>query len=281
MGPQKLLQDEIQSFLNTYQQQDVFGTSKIVVANHNNLFGLVKGWLPSSIGRVDCRAMRSLDVDRARTMCFANSPRVLMVENVDFVTSKSVSVIESNPGFMRSSTSTWQNQSSLDTIIYLEQLLQRTSCRKCYIVFQDTQHVKESVPKMVTIDAFSSFFGFKDYQTQLEEIMFKILRFKERKLERGHGLMIHGRPGTGKTMLANLIAKESGIPVLNIDYASLRGKTVGSTEKAIKDPEVSNRISKAVLLSSYKQTLHSTTTDFHEDFVSTLALNLELQFGNL
>lgn len=59
--------------------------------------------------------------------------------------------------------------------------------------------------------------------------------FRERH-SRGHGvtLVFHGESGTGKTMAAEVVAKELGLPLYQIDLSSVVSKWVGETEKNLK-----------------------------------------------
>lgn len=53
---------------------------------------------------------------------------------------------------------------------------------------------------------------------------------------RGHGVtvLLHGASGTGKTMAAEVIASETGLPLYQIDLSSVTSKYVGETEKNLK-----------------------------------------------
>lgn len=47
------------------------------------------------------------------------------------------------------------------------------------------------------------------------------------------GVLLHGPPGTGKTMLARAVAKESGLAFINLDFGQVLSKYVGESEKLI------------------------------------------------
>ena len=59
--------------------------------------------------------------------------------------------------------------------------------------------------------------------------------FRERH-SRGHGvtIVLHGPSGTGKTMAAEVLANELGMPLYQIDLSSVMSKWVGETEKNLK-----------------------------------------------
>lgn len=76
-------------------------------------------------------------------------------------------------------------------------------------------------------------------QNALSIYQFKDLIFGEWKLsrviKRQNGLFInlYGAPGTGKTMIANAIAKELNKKILLVNYADIESKYVGDTSKNI------------------------------------------------
>ncbi|NLO58318.1 MAG: CDC48 family AAA ATPase [Synergistaceae bacterium] len=49
------------------------------------------------------------------------------------------------------------------------------------------------------------------------------------------GIMLHGVSGTGKTLLAKALAKESGVNFISVKGPSLMSKYVGESERAIRD----------------------------------------------
>lgn len=57
-----------------------------------------------------------------------------------------------------------------------------------------------------------------------------VKEFEIRGGEMPRGLLLSGRPGTGKTFLAACIASEAGLPFIYIDASSLRGMFWGMTE---------------------------------------------------
>lgn len=45
------------------------------------------------------------------------------------------------------------------------------------------------------------------------------------------GVLLHGPPGCGKTLLARAVAKEAGARFINLDVASLTDKWYGESQK--------------------------------------------------
>ena len=50
----------------------------------------------------------------------------------------------------------------------------------------------------------------------------------------GFTMLLHGPPGTGKTMTAAILAKELGLPALRVDLSSLVSKYIGETSKNLE-----------------------------------------------
>ena len=49
------------------------------------------------------------------------------------------------------------------------------------------------------------------------------------------GILISGRPGTGKTLLVQALAHESGINFINVQAAKVLSRYLGESERALKD----------------------------------------------
>jgi transitional endoplasmic reticulum ATPase len=59
--------------------------------------------------------------------------------------------------------------------------------------------------------------------------------FERHSIRPPKGIMLHGRSGTGKTLLAKALAKESGINFISVKGPSLMSKYVGESERAIRE----------------------------------------------
>jgi cell division protease FtsH len=60
-----------------------------------------------------------------------------------------------------------------------------------------------------------------------------VKEFEDRGGEMPKGLLLSGRPGTGKTFLAACIASEANLPFIYIDASSIRGMFMGMTEMMV------------------------------------------------
>ncbi|KZO92535.1 AAA-domain-containing protein [Calocera viscosa TUFC12733] len=78
-------------------------------------------------------------------------------------------------------------------------------------------------------------------QTQIDQLLRAIgrpLRFPELYLRLGtkppRGVLLHGPPGCGKTLLANAVAGELGVPFIPVSAPSVVAGTSGESEKALR-----------------------------------------------
>lgn len=55
-----------------------------------------------------------------------------------------------------------------------------------------------------------------------------------RRIKRGHKVLFHGPPGTGKTIAATLLGKDNGLPVYRVDLTGIVSKYIGETEKNLE-----------------------------------------------
>lgn len=60
------------------------------------------------------------------------------------------------------------------------------------------------------------------------------LFFSSRRLMPSRGIILHGPPGTGKTMLARAIASEAHVPFISLSLSSLENKFYGESSKLIR-----------------------------------------------
>ncbi len=78
----------------------------------------------------------------------------------------------------------------------------------------------------------------KDEQKSVMNLLIKTVQKREKlfefRLPVNASLLLHGRPGTGKTMMASLIASELGLPLITARSDALISSYLGSTSKNIR-----------------------------------------------
>jgi transitional endoplasmic reticulum ATPase len=81
--------------------------------------------------------------------------------------------------------------------------------------------------------------GLEDIREELFDAVQWPLRspelFERYDIQPPKGIMLHGPSGTGKTLLARALAKESGINFISVKGPSLMSKYVGESERAIRE----------------------------------------------
>ncbi len=100
-----------------------------------------------------------------------------------------------------------------------------------------------------------------------------------RHLSRGRGVaaLFHGEPGTGKTLCAEVVARELNRPLLICDLGELRSKWVGETEKNLTAIFQQARQQGAVLLFDEADALLTRRGEGHASRHDDSAVNLLLQ----
>ncbi|SAM08560.1 hypothetical protein [Absidia glauca] len=84
---------------------------------------------------------------------------------------------------------------------------------------------------------FSDLFGMDDVINSIKASVIYPFHHPEKYLELGitppRGILFHGPPGTGKTMLCSALASEAGVNFIFVQSTQLRSKIIGESEKNI------------------------------------------------
>ncbi|KAJ1849944.1 hypothetical protein LPJ70_000145 [Coemansia sp. RSA 2708] len=103
------------------------------------------------------------------------------------------------------------------------------------IVPSNLSSFQSKVPRVM----FSDIFGMDEAIARVKSLVFEPLcepeRFQEMRVEPPRGALIHGPPGTGKSLLCCAIATELAVNTIWVDASQVRSMIVGESEKAIAD----------------------------------------------
>ena len=115
---------------------------------------------------------------------------------------------------------------------------------------------------------------------RVREIVFDEWGFAS-KQSRGRGLsmLFDGEPGTGKTLSAEVIASEMGLPLYRVSMANIMSKWVGETEKNLQRIFHEARGSRSILLFDEADALFSQRVDVQgaNDRFANMEVNVLLQ----
>ncbi|MEZ4363240.1 MAG: ATP-binding protein [Kofleriaceae bacterium] len=152
------------------------------------------------------------------------------------------------------------------------------------------QHLLGDVAELVTTSLTWSDLVLRDEVTQRILEVVAAVRFREQVLGRwgfaakmpyGRSVtaLFSGPPGTGKTMVATLIAKELGLELFRIDLSKVVSKWVGETEKNLGKVFEHARVSGAALLFDEADALFAKRTEVKSsnDRYANLEVNYLLQ----
>jgi ATP-dependent 26S proteasome regulatory subunit len=115
---------------------------------------------------------------------------------------------------------------------------------------------------------------------RVREVVFDEWGFAS-KQSRGRGLsmLFDGEPGTGKTLSAEVIASEMGLPLYRVSMANIMSKWVGETEKNLQRIFHEARGSRSILLFDEADALFSQRVDIQgaNDRFANMEVNVLLQ----
>lgn len=114
-------------------------------------------------------------------------------------------------------------------------------------------------------------------QQKLKNIVFEKWQL-EKKISYGKGLSIlfSGSPGTGKTMVAGIIANEMGLEIYRVDLSRIISKYIGETEKNLSNLFDEAEKSNAILLFDETDALFSQRTSVKDS--KDRGANLEISY---
>ncbi|KAJ1867583.1 hypothetical protein LPJ78_000818 [Coemansia sp. RSA 989] len=103
------------------------------------------------------------------------------------------------------------------------------------IVPSNLSAFQSKIPRVM----FSDIFGMDEVIARVKTLVLEPLcepeRFYEMKVEPPRGALVHGPPGTGKSMLCCAIANELAVNTIWVDASQVRSMIVGESEKALAD----------------------------------------------
>jgi len=112
--------------------------------------------------------------------------------------------------------------------------------RKLNIVLNLSYHEESLLSCLVTKDkmktGFSEIVGLEKTKRMIKSVLIKPLKNPVKDndlLKPPNGIILYGEPGTGKTMLAKAIAKESNCNFLNFNTSLIENKLVGESSKML------------------------------------------------
>ena len=99
---------------------------------------------------------------------------------------------------------------------------------------------------------------------------------KHYKIDGGFGLLMYGAPGTGKTMFAEAIANEMGLPLFIITPADIFKSYVGASEQAVRDifNEIDQCPDGAIVFVDECESIFSVRTADTKDYKSAVTTEL-------
>jgi len=103
--------------------------------------------------------------------------------------------------------------------------------------------------------------------------------YRRMSTSRGLTALFHGPPGTGKSMVAGLIARELGLDLYRVDLAQITSKWIGETEKNLGDVFDAAEDGQAVILFDEADSLFAKRTEVKSsvDRYANLEVNYLLQ----
>jgi transitional endoplasmic reticulum ATPase len=151
---------------------------------------------------------------------------------------------ERTHGFVGADLDTLVTEAAMEAIPRFEQV--QGTDEQAYVQWRDFETalaatepsaMREVVAEVPSV-SFDDIGGLEDAQQALEEAVEWPLAcsdlFEDTATDPPSGVLLHGPPGTGKTMLAKAIAGESDVNFIHVDGGDIMDKYIGESEKAVK-----------------------------------------------
>ena len=149
--------------------------------------------------------------------------------------------------------------------------IQKWTGKHIYLNSYETTIISDLLLPHEIKTSLNTIYGLKKEKETIVRALFGVKNKIFKNTSNARGILLHGQPGTGKTMIAQGIAKSAGLPLICFNISNIESKLLGESNKLISALfSVANKMSPCVIFIDEIDCVCSSRNSFDQSHVNSM-----------